>query len=473
MKKEKSRFLDLYNSFSNKERKEFRQFASIDLFGNNRTYKDFFDNLESDDTGKLKLGSNFKDRTLSNRLTELTKLAQRYLVMKNMESNKFKFELTLLEELDNRKINNYYDQRISSLQKNLLKRKTNVGKVTDLNDFLHLKKVIDADKLNGEDPYDIYHNTIDISSILFITEYLQYKIWDIVQHHNNKLSVVKFSNFLTEDIDFGKVLSYIKSNHPEFHPLVSFYYYLYKAFLNPEDSYNYYIAKKLFINDLKSDSKLENNNFFNFLIDYNAYKQNLGKDSTREELFSLIKMKIDSGLFAEEIAFEKCSSFIVSVMIALVLKEFEWTEKFIEKFGPYLPENTRDNSIFLSKSFLGFYKKDFVSSDKYSEMVYKSDPFFYVTATELKLRSCYELNKSEECYLILKRFIEYLRKHKNSGDLHIKGGAEFCSGFSLLLKFKENPTEKNHLNILFELKNKKPNSGDWLINKISEIELKI
>lgn len=471
MKKEKSRFLDLFSSFSDKERKEFNEFVSIDLFGNNRTYKDFFDNIKTDDSGKLVIKSKIKDRTLSNRLTELTKLAQRYLVMKNMESNKFKFEITLLEELNNRNINNYYDQRIISLQKDLLKRKVNIGKVMDMNDFLHLKRGIDADKLNCEDPYGIYHDTIDISSILFVIEYLQYKIWDIIQHHNNRPGVAKFSSFLTEMIDFEKVLSYIKSNHPEFHPLVSFYYYLYKAFLNPDDTYNYYTARKLFINNLKSDSKYENNYFFNFLIDFNAYKQNLGKGSAGKELFSLINMKIESGLFAEEITIETSSLFMVSVMIALPLNKFEWTEKFIEKYGPYLPENTRDNSIFLSKAFLEFHKNNFTSCEKYSEMVYRSDPFFYVNATKLKLQSCYELNKSEECYVVLKRFNEYLRKHKDSEDIHIRFAKEYCSGFSLLIKFKENPTEKNHVKISMEIKNKKLITEDWFTDKISELEL--
>lgn len=442
------------------------------MFGNNRTYKDFFDNLESYDNGKLKLGKNIKDRTLSNRLTELTKLAQKYLVMKNLESNKFKFEISLLEELNKRNINNYFVKRVGALQNDLRIREINIQKVMDLTDFYRFKRNNDTDEKNNEDPYDYFHDTIDMSSVLFVIEYLKYRIWDIIQQQYCNLDTVKFTNALTEQIDFEKVISYLKSNSSEFFPLVSFYYYLFKAFVNTNETYNYHIARKIFINDLKSESKKNNNFYYNYLIEYNIYKNNLEKKFSSNELFLLINMKIESGIFAEEFENENSSIFMVSIMNALALDKFEWVENFIEKYGKFLPDNVRVNKINLSMAFLNFFKKDFIACEKYSEMVEKTDPFFYVNSTKLKLQSCFELNKLEECYFILKRFNEYLRNHKNSANQLIKYAAEFSSGFTLLLKLKDKPTEKNFEKIAFEIKNKNLDLGIWMNSKISEFELK-
>lgn len=377
----------------------------------------------------------------------------------------------MLDELDNRNIDNYYVQRVSSLQKDFIKRKTNIQKLMDLNDFYHYKRNKEFDEKKDKNPYDIYQRTIDLSSILFVIEYLQYRIWDIIQHQDFNPGLIKFSNALTELIDFEKILSYLKANSSEFFPLVSFYFYLFKAYLNTKDTYNYHIARKFFINDLKGESKESNNLYYYYLIDYNIYKNNLEKKFSSNELFLLINMKIESGLFAEEFENENSSIFMVSIMNALALSKFEWVENFIEKYGKFLPENIRNNNIYLGKAFLNFFKKDFIECEKYSEMVEKINPFFYINSTKLKLQSCFEINKLEECYFILKRFNEYLRNHKKTSNQLIKYAIEFSSGFTLLLKLKDKPTEKIFEKIAFEIKNKNLDNGIWLNSKMSELEL--
>lgn len=468
MKKEKVRFLQIYNTLSNKEQKEFKQFASINLFGNSRSYKDFFENLKQDKTGRLNFSKDFKDRTISNRLTELTKLIQTFLVMKNLQSNDFSFELSLLDELKNRKLTNYFDQRIKLFQKSISSKITNKDKLQYQIEFNRFIIKNEPEKGLVENPDIVFHDTIDLSSILFVIEYLEFRIREIVQHHGHTGITKTFSNVLAEQIDFEKILSLVKIKFPEYHSLTSFYYYMFKSFSNLDETYNYHIVRKIFMNDLKSDSRKDNNIFYDYLISYNIIKNYYSKKVNNQELFLLINMKIESGLFIEEFKNENNSIFIVSVMTSLALGRLDWTGNFIEKFGMMLPENIRESKIYFSKAFLSFYKKDFVSCKNYSEMIDKKNPFTYINATKLILQSCYELDKIEECYVVLKRLQEYIRMHNAITELN-KFGRDFCWGFALLLKLKDDPVGKNHLKVELEMKSKDLNFGDWLNNKLSEI----
>lgn len=125
MGKKNNRFIKIYDTFSSTEKKEFLEFTSIPFLNKGRNYNQFIENLDSDRDDILNSGTDRsnKNKTYSNRISELTILAEKFLMLKNLEKDNFTFETLLLDELCLRNLNHFYQQRYTVLKKKIMQKK--------------------------------------------------------------------------------------------------------------------------------------------------------------------------------------------------------------------------------------------------------------------------------------------------------------------------------------------------------------
>lgn len=131
--KSKFKFFSIYNTFSETEKSEFRLLISSPLFNKEkRNYTAILNGIESDILSDSEFTETSNKRNLWNRLSELTKLAERFLVLKATEPENFSYELILLKELKKRNLDEHFEKKFTKIKTEVDNSLFSVSKVNNL-----------------------------------------------------------------------------------------------------------------------------------------------------------------------------------------------------------------------------------------------------------------------------------------------------------------------------------------------------
>ncbi len=468
--KRKIKFFTLYDTFSEEEKKQFKIFVTSHLFSHGRKYTKILKFIEIDRSVFFEFGNTIKERTLWNRLSELTKLAEKFLVLKAADSDTASYNKLLLSELKNRKLYDYYEKKISEYRSeldNTLIKEMRLEEYHNVNiEYFKFLSSLPDSKITGEQ----FMRTNDFEFSLFILAMLDY----LIQIRDLKnIKAVSSVNFL-EDIllrfDFNDILKFIKDNVSEIYPLAAFNFFIYMSMKEPLNPGHYKKAKKFFENELKQVPENYRSGYYKKLMDYNVELINMQETSAYTELFRLIDSKLKEGLYSdiEERNFDE-NEFRNYILVALSLKKYKWIKKFIDTFGSKLPVEFRDDSIYFGNALLKYHKNELFQCKELLKKIKKTNPYIYIDSSRLKLKVYYDLNLNDDCYMELRRITEFIRQDRKVQSYLLKYTKEFCSSFSLLLKLKQYPTKKNLSNLEFELNKGKIAGRRWIREKIKEI----
>ncbi|MBK6771927.1 MAG: hypothetical protein IPG78_07365 [Ignavibacteria bacterium] len=469
--KRKVKFITLYNTFSETERNHFKLFISSPLFNGGRDYSDIIEDIESHKFKYSELTVTKANRTLWNRLSELTKLAERFLVIKSAEYEKYIFDLFLLKEFRKRNLDEYFKKEI---EKQLLDIKITLPATLESNIFFeindlyleYLKSKADDKKFEAQ-----FREDANYKIAFFALDLLD----RLIQLWERKLSKSISSDLYIESffqtLDLKNLLVHIKKNVPNMYPVIAFWYNLYNALGDPLNNSHYKNAIKIFYKELDFLPGEYKEKLYSYLIEYNIELHNRLVPGADKELFSLIKNKLREGLYADLLDSNFTTNhFRDYFFTALSLNEIVWIEKFIDEFGPKLPEEFRNDNILLVKVTLMLQKKQFSEAKEQFKKMKRINPFAYIDISHLKLIVYYELGEIDECYKELRRLLEYLGTERKVQQDLIKYTRIFCDSYNLLLKLKENPTKKNLNNLQFELSKENITGRRWIKLKMEEIK---
>lgn len=471
-KKKELRFIEIYRSFSESEIREFREFISISLFNKGRNYNGILDKIQFKDDGTIELADSNISRTHWNRFSELFILAEKFLTIKNLEDNKFSGELLLLDELNKRDIINLYQQKFKAISKSTSSKNPSLNKINELlmmyNTFLKSKSAVNNFQLKS----DSFFNSFNLSYLKFVIGILDFLINCFYIETSNIPRPLSYRDEFYKFQDLDRYIIYAKKFLPEYYPLVSYYYYVYKSLLNPDDTYYYYIARKILVNDFKDSSKEFSSALITYLIEYNVFKINRSGQTASKELFHFVNVKMKYKMLEDDLKQDyQNSGFISYTMNALALNKIKWAEIFVTKYGKYLPVQNRENGILLARAYIEYYRKNFDECKKYIDQICSYNPYSYVDSAKLNLRTCYELKKFEECFILLRRLQEYIRTQKNVSGIYISTAKHFCSAYILLLRLNNNPTKENLTKLEFLLNKNNLDGKKWIERKIKEINI--
>lgn len=472
-KKKKIKFFILYDTFTEEERRQFKLFISSPLFNQGRKYSKILSFIESDRSVFFEFGNTKKERTLWNRLSELTKLAERFFVLKASEPETPEYNSLLLSELKKRDLDDYFRKHISDLKsglKNTLLRNINIEEQLSVNKryLEHLRSIPYSDKLASE-----FRETNNFKFALLIFEYLEYLIELQELKLSKSLSPAIFLEDFLQHLNFDEILLFVKEKANEIYPLIAFHYHIYNSLKVPLNPGHYQKAKKIFENDLTQIPEEYRVKFYGYLMRYNIEALNMQETSVNPELFNVMNKKLKEGLFSDI----RDRNFFTNqfrnyVIVALSLNKFKWTKSFIDEYGPKLPREFRDDSMLLGKALLMFGKKEYIKCAELLNKFKMSNQYHYIDASHLRLKVCYELNRIEECHKQLRRLMEFLKSDHRFQDQLVKYMKIFCISYSLLLKLNQYPTKKNLTHLEFELNKGKLAGRRWIKEKMKEIVIR-
>lgn len=203
---------------------------------------------------------------------------------------------------------------------------------------------------------------------------------------------------------------------------------------------------------------------------YCIRKINQGNQKFLKELFILYQDLLDKEIILGDGELSPWY-FRNIVVIALRLGEFEWTEKFINRYHVFLPENFKENAVTFNLAQVYFYQKKYDKVIRQLQNVEYEDVTYNLNSKSILLATYYETDETEPMISLMESFRTYLNRHKEipqSRKVHYQNLIKYAKRLLKILPNDKKAIEKLKVEI-----NDNKNyiaSYNWLDEKIQELE---
>ncbi len=478
----KHKVIDLLKSFSNSDISEFKKFISSPAIATGRNYLPLLNGLVkylqsgNNKISPLKLYSElysqkkFSLQTLKNRLSELFKVAEDFIVYRALNASPVEKEKILLVEYLNLKLYRLFDYKYIRTEKIINSMPDSMNKFKDIS-FLKdmniplLESSGDPVKANK----NLYEHSL-YSLCIFLIEFFERNIEFKVLEYEERGIEINLLETMISSLQIEKLISHFTNSNLAVEKVVCIYYYLYKAFLNQEDDQYYHEMRKVFKQTKDSLSNELKTNIYKCVINYCIIRQNSGSRKFQKELFDIYNEKLDQGLYSDfsELIYP-VNTFRDYVLIGLELKKYKWVDDFIKKYSVELPAEIRNEEVNLSYAKLNFNEGRFDKCLDYLSQMRGLNYLHYLDTSVLKMCCLYELDKIEDCYYETDKFKHYIKNHREIPGIHKEPNLNFVKIYQKLIANKSRLSktdlgflEKKILSMVFISK------GLWLLDKIRE-----
>ena len=113
------------------------------------------------------------------------------------------------------------------------------------------------------------------------------------------------------------------------------------------------------------------------------------------------------------------------VTTAIRLKEFQWTEKFINEYKPLLPPDEQHNAYAYNLAAWYHAQNDYRNALFQLQDVEFTDTSYHLGAKIIQLKSYYELDEEEAFYALVEAFKKYNYRSKDLSDYRKKANDNF------------------------------------------------
>lgn len=475
------KLVQILESFSDKDINEFRNFISSPFFTKGRNYIPFLnESLKAiskkqfkPETKVSKKINKLSGQTIRNRYWELYKLAEDFIIIKDLSTNTIERNKILLRNLTGKKLYSSFNLRLKETFKLLDKEKFSIKKHQDVSYFSLLNlEYLQDNNIAGR----YFMESFEISKNDFCNDLLNFfEIGiEIIANlrHKFKLDAEYIQDFLKE-LKITKVINRFENSDSVNEKVTAMYYYLYKAFENQDGEKLYFRSREIFketYNMLSDSLKIST---YHHMINYCINKRNEGVFSVNYELFRLFNEKLDQDLTPElKYGHNLFNHFRSYVHVGISIKEYKWVEDFILKYSDSLPSEIRETEVKLTYAKLNFAKNKFKESLSYLDSVRTKQYQQYTDTSQLKLCAFFELRKYEDAFLEIDKLLHYMRKHIEIPENFYMYTMNFLKYYQLILKFRMKTGKSISGIYIKEIEScSKISRKDWLLKKVKEFDL--
>lgn len=474
-----SKLIEILRTFDPNELSRFDDFVSSPFYNKHSKatvlYKKIAQYAPSFDNKRLEKSQiyrwlypdkSYNDKIMRNIMSELVKLAEKFLEIKNYEEKTGERYNYLLQELLKKKLygnfeKNYYDAQ-EFLNKSHVNEQ-NYYNILNLNSLKHSCEVRRGHKLE----------TTPDSSVFLDPLFAFFSMFFFKANYNlaTRKGDYNFSYNFTSELKFiDSLLEYVKQKKMKSEPIILTYYYSLMLFIKPEDD-SFFLGLRDLISKYKdSFSILERRNFHYAQASY-CNRKTAGGD--RNYIYTAFEIY-------QEMVHEKTYSYDESdnmhpviykniVKQGVMAKEFDWTLKFIEEFKSKLTVGLDLNLYNYSNALLYFKKREFHQSLEFLSKVNYENVKDKLDVKCLLIQQYYELDSHENLLSQIDAFKHFLNNDKllskEVKDVHMN----FIKFVNKLINTKFKIRENHNLAILKkEVIDTITYDKGWLTQKIEE-----
>lgn len=250
---------------------------------------------------------------------------------------------------------------------------------------------------------------------------------------------------------------------------------MYRFTKNNENSEYYFHLKDTVVNNLHLFDANEKYNLLLGLESCSINRVRLGITNSNKDLMDVYELMLLMEVFSEpNRKIMQANLFRNIFYTAVVLKRFDWAEKFVTDYSDHLLPEQQQDMINYTNSLLNFERG---LPDKALEYISKVNYSFFVFKYEAKilmLKIYYELKAYEPAISLIDTFSHFLTKNKKVSEIYKEPFMKFLKYLKILIKNKFNP-DKDKKYKSAELFLTAENSSHfinkkWILEKIKEME---
>ena len=206
---------------------------------------------------------------------------------------------------------------------------------------------------------------------------------------------------------------------------------------------------------------------YQYVLNYCIKKINLGNTNYQQVLFETYKTILNNRVIIVDEYLSQWD-FKNICTISFRLKNFDWSNIFIEKYNLLIRNSERENAYVYNKAYLYFHQGEFNKSLNLLQKVNFTDLYYQIDTRAIILKIYYELDDHEALRYHLRAFRIFLNRSKLVSAYQL-------TIYSNLIKFTaklvNNQTRQSKLHFLKKEISETRSTADlqWLIKKTDEL----
>lgn len=435
---EQSKIVRYIQELSRKEQDKFHQFVLSPYFNQHKKTTALLEIiLEKPKVlaqrkrlfGSLFPGETFEEQKLHNLFSYLKKLYVKFLSYQHLEENETELQRNALEKL--------------SLLPNedlLLNRARNLERQLDAKNTLNIQDYFTRYRLNyllsttGDESVDANKNIRQQSMLSNLTAFF------VAEKLKLSCGLMAYSMVSNLQYDFSFleiILRYIHQQPDilENNPVINLYYNIYMSQRDGESPEHYQNLKTLLVENLDNFEEEERANLYVAAYNYCITKINKGENEFRQDLFQLYKDGLKYGLVLSNDLISEWQYKNITTL-GCVLKEFNWTENFIQEYRDKLPEDKKENAYNYNLANLYFHKHMYDEVKDALKDVQFTDTKYYINANLLLLRTYYALGDTDALLYLMEAFRIFIIRNRKIPTDQKRGYTNFLRFAKKLVMLK-------------------------------------
>lgn len=440
-----SRLVKYILQLSNKEQETFQQFVISPYFNQHKKTMALLKIiLAGSDYPEKKLAKEkvykklfpsqaFDEQKLHNTMSYLMKLYHRFLAYQYFADQPFQEQLYTLEAA-------YFSNQFDLLKNRANQLKKTLDKHPIQNSHIHHIRYRLSYLLGGyETGYVNRSNTTYFQQMSDLLD--QYYISEKLKH---TCTLVGHTIVMNTQYDFGfldDLLTYLRKNWGNFEdqPSIAPFYTILMMFREDDHEIYYEQLKVKLENAVQRLSETEIHEVYDFAFNYCIQQISRGENQYQRELFYLYQQGIENGALLDNGILSEWNYKNITTL-GVGLNEFAWTKNFLERYKEKLPEQTRDNAY--NFNLARFYYSQRLYDETFSLLLHVqfTEVQYHTGATEILIRSYYELEDYEALLSLLETFRIYVIRNKKMTTVKKKGYTNYCRFAKKLVLLKNSRT---------------------------------
>jgi len=467
-----SKLVQLLRTFSKEEFKSFGKFVHSPFFYKDKAVIKLYNSLNPSfpDFNNKRLAKQqlykkmypqkkYSDSQMKYLMSEMFGLAKMFLSYRSYNNDFFEHDLRLLKELNSRNTDKIFESELKRIENQVeyfkIRNKEffyQMYKMKELvSDFYSYKNRLSKKREQSK----INENAINFFLISLLDSYYEITSDAADFGVNIDLNLLSFIN------------DYMNLNKDIVSPAVLIYYYIFMVSYSKEKLYYDKLLelKNEYLQILDENGK---HRIFEALGNYCILRYQQGSINYYNEAFNIINDEIKHGVRYNRKEFSEIF-FTNKVEIASKVKEFEWADDFIVKYKDRLKKENREDIVNFSYAIIEFERTNFKASLIRLSKINLQQPLLRFRIRNYTLLNYYELNHTEQAFLMLDAYRHLLEKDKKVDIGRKVRYNTFLTYYQKLLEIKSGGTAADLQFIKRDIGSKPVFMKEWLLEKANEI----
>jgi len=459
---------------------KFKKYVNSPYFNNSTQINKLFDYLEKKYPAFLNVekeqifgviypGEAYKDKKVRDLLSRLNELVEDFLGQLEFDKRELLGKTFTLRQLKSKDLQKHFlsvskeaEKKLESQplrDSNYLFDKFNLFK--EKREYLQL-----IEKIGNSVPlYEDITKEID-----YFTNYAIHKILDLWLFVYGQKIKLKY-NYEFKILD--KIVDFMNENPENENPGIIILYKMRLLELEPDNEKIYFEIKDLLKKNITSIETEQKRRIFVDLYNYTKLQSIKSNAVFRKENYSLLKESIEIGMYPKDRNYFYEDAYITVAATALMHKDLDWAEEFMEKHKSLLDPEICENAYNYCKAVFDYRTGNFGSALRRLAKVSIDDFSYHQRVKIHQLKIYYESGDFEMAKNVIDSFRHFLHSSKLFPDFVKIRFINFVNFTSRVVNVQLGGDVRNLIEIEREIKATEPvklENKIWLLDQISKIK---